>query len=259
MEGDVDDDGGALAGGRFEADGSAEGSGPFAEEGEAEGGGVVGGAGIHAAAVVADDEAEAAVNGGEMDGCGGGAGMAGDVDDGLAVSAVEGVGDGGVEFVWDAGRYEAQGDAHAGFVVAEVPFDGGGEAEIVEERGAEVAGCVADGGDGVVEGFHEAGDGIAAGRGEVVEEHGVHAGAGEHLADIVVEPDGEASGFDFAGVLEVAGKAAEAGGLGADAVVGAAQEDDDEGEEGGEEDGGGCAADEEEAQKGLVVRGQVDG
>ena len=132
--------------------------------------------------------------------------------------------------------------------------------------GSEVAGGVADGGDGVVEGFHEAGDGVAAGRGEVVEEHGVHAGAGEHLADFVVEPDGEASGFDFAGVLEVAGKAAQAGGLGAegiglgaDAVVGSAQQDDDEGEEGGEEAGGGAAAGEKEAENGLVFLGQIDG
>ncbi|MFM2125167.1 MAG: hypothetical protein RL328_1618, partial [Acidobacteriota bacterium] len=100
------------------------------------------------------------------------------------------------------------------FEVLGEPFEGGDEAEAVENAGAEFGGDGADAADGGLNLFlnfalliADFGDGVIADTGI-----DLHFEGGKLLAELVVDFAGEVLAFGFAGEFEMAGEFAEAGG-----------------------------------------------
>jgi len=121
----------------------------------------------------------------------------------------EDTGFGGVGEVFaDVGSGEFGADAGAAGEGFELPLEGGAEAEVVEEAGAEEEGDVADHADGVFGELAGAGEAVGGGAGGE-EGDGVgdfEAEGGEGLADFVVEFAGERAAFFLLNFEEAGGE-----------------------------------------------------
>src|SRR5215472_11241408 len=205
-EGDPEFDGGAGAGGAFGAAPAADGLDAFAHEDQAEvAGAVFDVGGAVADAVVGDAHEQAVGDVEELDGDGGGAGVLADVGEGFAGGAVDDhVGaDGGFG---GAGVVEVVGDAGVGAQLVEVGAQGGGEAAVVGDGGAQVEDELAEPADRQGQGAFEAGEdlqlaGLAQAQPQLLDQQ---AGGGQDLDGVIVDGGGDAGALVFLGADQVA-------------------------------------------------------
>ena len=204
-EGELGVEAGAEAGLRDELEGAAGEVDALGDAGEAEGIAFrEGGLGVAAAAAVGDFGMEAGRVGDDGDNGGGRAGVAGDVGEGFLDEAEDHGLQVGREARGGQAQLKLERDAGLGGKAAGVPFEGGPEAEVVEDAGAELQGELADG----AQEFVGEADRLAEGRGGGAGGFELETQTGEELADLVVEFVGEEPAFVFAGAEEAGGEAA---------------------------------------------------
>src|SRR5215472_8456256 len=205
-EGDPEFDGGAGAGGAFDAAPAAGGLDSFAHEDQAEVPGAVFDVGGAVADAVVGDAGEQAV--GEVeegDGDGGGFGVLADVGECFAGGAVD---DhvGGAGGLGGAGVVEVAGDAGVGVHVVEVGAQGGGDVAVAGGGGAQVEDELAQPGYRHGQGALEPGQDLQLGwlaqpQPQLLDQE---AGGRQDLDGVVVDAGGDAGALVFLGADQVA-------------------------------------------------------